>query len=124
MLVEALFIVRDPTRNSTLADILWQVRVGPGVAASLPRLDQIVRGSEPDAMFSERWSFYTEADEARRDAERRMVIRDGRQTDIAAQLRAQGLRLANESEPGWYVPVLDEHGEAKKVWATDTGVVR
>jgi hypothetical protein len=104
MHIEALFIVRDPTTTSTLVDILWRVRLGPASPA-LPRLDHIIRGSEPDAMLSERWTFYTEEQEAAREAARRMVTREGDPSDITTWLAAHGLRLAGKSEPGWFVAI-------------------
>jgi hypothetical protein len=112
MHIEALFIVRDPTTTSTLVDILWRVRLGPA-CPGLPRLDHIIRGSEPDAMLSERWTFYTEEQEATRDAARRMVTREGDQSDIPTWLAAHGLRLATKSEPGWFVAIDPAEGAAQ-----------
>ena len=37
---------------------------------------------------------------------------------IEAQLKKEGLRLANESEAGWYVKVI-VNGQIVTVWATD-----
>ena len=75
MHLETLWIVRDPSDNSTLADIVWEARLGAGATSTLPRLDRVIQGSPPNAMLSENWMFYTEEEEARRDAERRLASR-------------------------------------------------
>lgn len=38
---------------------------------------------------------------------------------IAEQLKDEGLRLAGNTEAGWFVLVTDERNQPKKVWATD-----
>lgn len=37
---------------------------------------------------------------------------------VEEQLEAQGLRIASEDEPGWYVLVRVSADETGKVWAT------
>ena len=75
MQLETLWIVHDPTESSTLADIVWEVRLGTGATSTLIRLDRVIAGSPPNAMLSENWTFWTEEDEARRDGERRLRAR-------------------------------------------------
>lgn len=69
MMIEGLYIVRNPGPHSTRDDILWYVR-------DLRHLANLIFGSPPHAVDEERWVAYTNNVEATKDADRRLARRD------------------------------------------------
>lgn len=68
MLIEGLYIVRNPGPHSTLDDIKWYVR-------DLRHLATLIFGSPPYAVEEEHWAAYTNNVEATKDANKRLARR-------------------------------------------------
>ena len=76
MKLSALWIVRDPSPISEIIDILWE--------QDLKELEHQILGAQAvggmGVCVTEKWAYYTSAEEAAVDAKARMARRDAKST--------------------------------------------
>jgi len=84
MRLTKVWIVRDPSARSELADVLWQQSVGT--------LDHYIHGCPDRAWQTERHAVYTDLDEALADALSRLAAK---QPELVEQHRADAAHFGH-----------------------------